>query len=91
MTPRSKTVREPIQVYLTKEERALLDRLAEETGVSRAEVLRRGIRSFAAEQAGGSSPFFNFLLSLQGDDWPADLAERHDDYLAEAYLNRQDS
>jgi len=41
--PRS--VREPIQVYLTPEERAELDRAAAEQGVSRSEVLRRGIRA----------------------------------------------
>jgi hypothetical protein len=39
----SKTVREPIQVYLTPEERAELDRAASSLGVSRSEVLRRGI------------------------------------------------
>jgi hypothetical protein len=36
-------VREPIQVYLTPEERAELDRVARDLGVSRSEVLRRGI------------------------------------------------
>lgn len=39
----TKSVREPIQVYLTSEERAQLDRTARELGVSRSEVLRRGI------------------------------------------------
>lgn len=38
-----KVVREPIQVYLTPEERAELDRAASALGVSRSEVLRRGI------------------------------------------------
>jgi hypothetical protein len=38
-------VREPIQVYLTEEERARLDASARELGVSRSEVLRRGIAS----------------------------------------------
>lgn len=38
-----KAVREPIQVYLTPEERAELDRAALAMGVSRSEVLRRGI------------------------------------------------
>lgn len=38
-----RSVREPIQVYLTAEERARLDRAARELGVSRSEVLRRGI------------------------------------------------
>jgi hypothetical protein len=63
-------VREPIQVYLTAEERGELDRLANVHGISRAEVLRRGIRSFG----------------LEGSDWPADLASGHDSYLADVYL-----
>lgn len=39
----ARVVREPIQVYLTPEERAELDRAAAALGVSRSEVLRRGI------------------------------------------------
>lgn len=41
----SKSVREPIQVYLTAQERDVLDRCAAELGVSRSEVLRRGLRA----------------------------------------------
>lgn len=40
MAPR---VREPIQVYLSTAERDQLDRLAALLGVSRSEVLRRGL------------------------------------------------
>ena len=83
-------VREPIQVYLDRDERALLDRLAKEQGLSRAEVLRRGIRSFAAHESGARSPMLEFMKSITGDDWPPDLAERHDDYLAEIYLDNHD-
>ncbi len=42
-----KRVREPIQVYLTEEERAELDRLAAAMGVSRSETLRRGVAALA--------------------------------------------
>lgn len=38
-------IREPIQTYLTGGERAELDRLARELGVSRSEILRRGIEA----------------------------------------------
>jgi len=41
----AKRVREPIQVYLTPDERAELDRSAHEMGVSRSEALRRGIQA----------------------------------------------
>jgi hypothetical protein len=88
---RAKAVREPVQVYLTTDERALLDALAARTGLARAEVLRRGLRSFGAEQAGGDSPLFRFLTSLPPGDEPSDVAERHDEYLAETYLDTHDA
>jgi hypothetical protein len=64
-----RSVREPIQVYLTPAERDVLDRCAAELGVSRSEVLRRGLRAIGdpagASPGGGTS-----------DEWltPASLA-----------------
>lgn len=61
----ARSVREPIQVYLTSYERDLLDRCAAELGVSRSEVLRRGLRqigepsgtaAFEAERQGVLAP-----------------------------------
>ena len=79
-------VREPLQVYLTADERSLLDRLAESHGISRAEVLRRGIRAFALEEGDGTgSPVFALLSSMVGDDWPDDVATHHDEHLTDAY------
>jgi hypothetical protein len=85
---RAAAVREPIQVYLTAEERTELDRLASDEGISRAEVLRRGIRSYALESAGGDSPVLNLITELKGNDWPSDVASNHDDILADAYRER---
>ena len=82
--PSSARVREPIQIYITPGERRLLDRLAEESGISRAEVLRRGLRSFAKERSTEESPMLRFIQSMQGDDWPADIGREHDRYLEEA-------
>ena len=48
MTPR---VREPIQVYLSTAERERLDRVAKRMGVSRSEVLRRGLDEGDKEEA----------------------------------------
>ncbi len=42
-----KQTREPLQVYLTEEERTELDRLAAAMGVSRSETLRRGVAALA--------------------------------------------
>ena len=46
-------VREPIQVYLTSRERAELDRAAAELGVSRSEVLRRGVEAMRVRPSSG--------------------------------------
>jgi hypothetical protein len=81
-------VREPLQVYLSPDERGLLDRLAADQGISRAEVLRRGIRAYAHEQAGSTSPVFDLMSVLSGDDWPADVAGHHDEHLSDAYRDR---
>jgi hypothetical protein len=85
-------VREPIQVYLDRDERTILDRVAQQEGVSRAEVLRRGLRSYAAEQSAGKTPMLEFLewVRQQDFDLPTDLSIRHDDYLAEAYRDLHD-
>ncbi len=48
-----KQVRQPIQVYLTSQERAELDRAAEELGVSRSEVLRCGVAAMRARPLSG--------------------------------------
>jgi hypothetical protein len=64
--------RKPIQVYLSDMERTLLDRLASEQGVPRAEILRRGIRAFAVQHAGGRSPMLSLAHDLTGTDWPPD-------------------
>ena len=85
-----RAVREPLQIYLTPDERALLDRVAQATGLSRAEVLRRGLKSFAVESGAVRSPLFDLILESKGDDWPADIATRHDDYLAAAYRDRHE-
>ena len=75
-------VREPIQVYLTRDERGVLDRLAEELGVSRAEILRRSLQSYAVEQAQGRSPVLDLVREMQGADWPTG---GHDELLADTY------
>jgi len=49
----AKQVREPIQVYLTGQERAELDRAARELGVSRSEVLRRGVEAMRTRPLAG--------------------------------------
>jgi hypothetical protein len=52
--------------------------------LSRAEILRRGIRSFAAAAQGGArSPMLAFLAEMADQEWPAGMAERHDELLTD--------
>lgn len=80
-----RAVREPVQVYLAAPDRAILERAALATGLPRAEVLRRGLRRFAAELLAEESPSLAFLESAASAalNAPPDVAERHDEYLAD--------
>ncbi len=84
--PRSRAVREPVQVYLAPDDSALLHRLTEETGLSKAEILRRGVRSFARDQ-GTASPMLRFVDSSDAKGWPRAAAASHDAVLAQSYAS----
>jgi hypothetical protein len=71
-------------VYLAADDRDLLNRLAKETGLAKAEILRRGMRSFAREH-GGTSPMLRFMAESSKEGWPAPIAADHDAVLAEEY------
>jgi hypothetical protein len=78
-------VREPVQVYLDRDDKALLEELARKTGLSQAELLRRGIRRLSADLLEDARPGASLtsLIGALGADpaLPPDLAARHDDYL----------
>ena len=81
-----RAVREPVQVYMEAPDRELLERAAIASGLSRAEVLRRGLHRFAAELLADASPALAFLESAAGvapTDYASDIAARHDAYLAD--------
>jgi hypothetical protein len=82
---RKDQVKEPIQIYMAPGERRFLDALALETGLSRAEILRRGMRSFAAERSGDSGPMQTFMQTMRAHRWPKGIAADHDTHLADAY------
>jgi hypothetical protein len=83
--PPRTVVREPVQVYLAPDDRRLLESLARATGLSRAEILRRGIRSFAASARGTGSPMLAFLDEMASEEWPEGIAEGHDEFLARTH------
>ena len=84
---RTRLVREPVQVYLDAEDRALLEQVARSTGLARAEVLRRGLRSLAAATLAGGNEAepLGYLIGVlgSGKTVPTDLADAHDRYLAQ--------
>jgi hypothetical protein len=78
-------VREPVQVYLDKSDRALLKAVAERAALPASEVLRVALRRLAADLPSSDRPGAS-LGSLVGaldaaTGVPRDLAARHDDYL----------
>lgn len=81
-------VRELVQVYLDRQDLTLLDRLAEQTGLAKAEILRRGLRRLATTDLGERAPGWSHkaILGILGDDpdYPPDYSARHDEYLARA-------
>jgi hypothetical protein len=89
--PAIKSVREPLQIYMAADERRLLDRLSDETGLSRAEILRQGLRQFAMQQAGSNGPMQTLMKALRQNPFPSDIAEEHDTHLAQAYRDTHDA
>ncbi|MHB8837565.1 MAG: hypothetical protein ACYC7F_01280 [Gemmatimonadaceae bacterium] len=86
--PTPSRVREPVQVYLEVDDSALLARLSTTAGLSKAEVMRRGMRAFAREQD-MESPMLRFVADGLGAAWPANVAADHDAVLAESYAGRR--
>jgi hypothetical protein len=83
MSANSKRVREQAVVYLGQRDRALLENLATETGLSRTELFRRGLWALAAQTFGGKqASALEYLIANASDaDVPPDYSERADDYL----------
>ncbi len=85
MSPPPRRVREPVQVYLESSEKQLLDQLSIRTSLSRAELMRRGLRRLAVEMTTDATPgqSLTSLIGALGEDAdiPNDLSVRHDDYL----------
>ena len=81
-------VREPVQVYLEADDSSLLARLAAALGLSKAEVMRRGMRALAREQD-IESPMLRFVAESAAGEWPAGVAADHDAVLAESYAGHR--
>ena len=79
------SVREPVQVYLDIHDRSLLEAMAHQSSLSRAELLRLGLRRLSDEMSSKARPGSSMDVLVGALDAsltiPSDLAARHDDYL----------
>ena len=75
----------PVQVYLDRQGRARLDRLATRMATSKSEVLRRGLLALEREvTAPGAHPALRLIGAATGEltGRAYDVAREHDRYLA---------
>ena len=82
MSTTPKKVREQAVVYLSDRDRGLLEELAQETGLSRTELFRRGLWALAAQLRAPKHVSAMEMLIAMSDDvaGPSDFSERSDDY-----------
>lgn len=86
MKGKPKRVREQAVVYLDARDSALLQLMADKTGLAKTELFRRGLRRLAEETLPGrraGSSFAHLIATAADNPAPPDVAERHDHYLYE--------
>jgi hypothetical protein len=92
MAAEAKRVREQAVVYLAERDRALLEELVRESGLSRAELFRRGLWALAKQMRGTAqtSAFEELIAGAADFQGPPDYSEHADDYLygGKPLLNR---
>jgi metal-responsive CopG/Arc/MetJ family transcriptional regulator len=78
------------QIYLEPDLAESLDRLARLRGTSRADLIRTAARRLVAEeQQPEDDPILGIIgLAGSGRDGATDVAERHDEYLAEIVMEK---
>jgi len=78
------------QIYLEPELAESLDRLAKERGTSRADLIRTAARRLVAEEQQPEDDPILGIIGLAGveQDGASDVAEQHDDYLAEIVMEK---
>lgn len=84
MSGKPKRIREQAVVYLDSRDSALLQRLANKTGLAKTEIFRRGLRRLAEEALAGpkaGSSLAHLIATAADDGPPGDVARRHDHYL----------
>ena len=73
--------KKPFQIYLRQDQMAALRQIAEQRGVSIAELVREGVDHLLVSLPVEDDPLLN-IVGL-GDSGLGDLAEKHDQYLVD--------
>lgn len=73
--------KKPLQIYLRPKQLAALRALAERRGVSLAELVRQGVDRLLADLPVEEDPLWDIVGLF--DSGVGDLAEKHDEYLAQ--------
>lgn len=81
--------KKPLQVYLDRTDRALLERLARQLGLSRAEALRAAVRRWAMDLSAEDDPVLALIGSVDDPELPTDLSVRADEYAVAGYPKRR--
>jgi hypothetical protein len=83
-----KAVSEPIQVYLDPAQRRRLDELADELGLTKSDVVRRGIEALDRQMTDPSEHPALRIIGLAASHSPSDagydVAREHDRFLADS-------
>ncbi len=84
---RSRGVSEPVQVYMAPHDRERLERLTEELGATKSDVLRRGLEALERQLLDPEHHPALQIIGIAGHDAVAetayDIAREHDRYLAD--------
>jgi hypothetical protein len=78
-------VAEPVQVYLAREDRRTLERLAEQLDISMSDVLRKALAAFEQSMLGPDTHPSLRIIGIAGNETRStgrDVATDHDEYLA---------
>lgn len=83
-------VAEPVQVYLSGPERARLERLANQLGATKSDVIRQGLEALERRLSDPADhPVLRIIALADGvkvDPAPYDVAREHDRFLAESEI-----
>lgn len=86
--PNGNRVREPVQVYLDGPQRRRLDRMAGQLGLTKSDVVRRGLEALERQLADPSDHPALRIIGIAAAETVADasydVAREHDRYLAES-------